>query len=143
MKIKFDENISTRLVDAIVALETDVSVEIGSVRRDYGGGISDPEWMFRFREEGGTAMISGDHNILQKPVNLAAYTASGLISIWPPAGWPELKRWGQAAIVVRWWPLIKQKIAASQAGDRWRLPMQWTTGIDAFKEIRDPRVDRS
>ncbi len=142
MKIKFDENLSTRLVDAIIALETDISVEIGSVRRDYGGGISDPDWMFRFREDGGTAMISGDHNILQKPVNLAAYTASGLISIWPPAGWPELKRWSQAAIVVRWWPLIKQKIAASQSGNRWRLPMQWTPGIDAFKEIRDPRVDR-
>jgi hypothetical protein len=92
VKIKFDENISTRLVDAIIALETDRSVEIGSVLRDYGGGTSDPDWMFRFREDGGTAMISGDHNILRKPVDLAAYTASGLISIWPAAGWPELKR---------------------------------------------------
>jgi hypothetical protein len=61
-------------------------------------------------------MISGDHNILQTPVNLAAYTASGLISIWPPAGYPQLKRFGQAAFLVRWWPVIKMKIAASKVG---------------------------
>jgi hypothetical protein len=89
----------------------------------------------------GLAMVSGDHNILQKPVNLVAYTESGLISIWPPHGWPELKRWGQAALLLRWWPLIKQKIMGSSPGDRWRIPMQWTPGIESFKPIHDPRVD--
>lgn len=141
MKVKFDENISTRLIEAIRALESDRTIEIGSVLQDYGTGKADPDWMFRFRDEGGVAMISGDHNILQTPVNLAAYAASGLISIWPPPGFPELKRFGQAAFLVRWWPVIKAKIVQSSPGDRWRLPMQWTPGIDAFKPIRDPRVD--
>ncbi|MFO1098479.1 MAG: hypothetical protein U1E81_09510 [Xanthobacteraceae bacterium] len=89
MKINFDENVSVRLVNAIRRLESDRCVALGS----YGQGTSDPAWMFRFRNEGGVAMISGDHNILQKPVNLAAYTESGLISIWPALGWPKLKRW--------------------------------------------------
>jgi hypothetical protein len=65
MKIKFDENISRRIVNAIRILETDKSIEIGSVLEDYGAGYSDPDWMFRFREEGGIAMVSGDHNIRQ------------------------------------------------------------------------------
>lgn len=137
MKFAFDENIAKRLVDATRRLETDTSIELGSVL----DGTPDPEWMFRFKDEGGIAMISGDHNILQKPVNLAAYTASGLVSIWPPSGWPELKRWGQAALLLRWWPIIKRRIAASAPGDRWRLPMQWTPVLDAFKPIRDPRID--
>ena len=141
MKIKFDENISPRLVDAIRRLEIDASIELGSVLEDYGQGTADPQWMFRFRDEGGLAMVSGDHNILQKTVNLVASTESGLVSVWPPPGWPELKRWGQAALLLRWWPVIKQKIAASSLGDRWRIPMQWTPGIEAFKPIRDPRVD--
>ncbi len=85
-------------------------------------------------------MISGDHNILRNPVNLAAYTASGLISIWPPAGFPDLKRFGQAAFLVRWWPLIKAKITASPARSRWRIPLSWTPGIEKFSELRDPRV---
>jgi len=142
VKLKFDENISTRLVEAVRALESDPAIEIGSVLQEYGAGTSDPDWMFRFRDEGGVAMISGDHNILQMPVNLAAYTASGLISIWPPPGFPELKRFGQAAFIVRWWPVIKEKILASSPGDRWRLPMQWTPVVDAIKPIRDPRIDR-
>lgn len=140
MKLKFDENISVRIVDAIRALETE-NIEIGSVLQDYGAGYADPDWMFRFRDEGGDAMISGDHNILRTPINLAAYQASGLISIWPPSGFPALKRFGQAAFLVRWWPAIKMKIAASNAGDRWRLPLTWTPSADAFKGIRDPRYD--
>jgi hypothetical protein len=142
VKIKFDENISTRIVAAIRALESDRKIEIGSVLEDYGQGKADPEWMFRFRDEGGTAMISGDHNILQNPVNLAAYTASALISIWPPSGFPELKRFGQAAFLVRWWPVIKAKISASPAGSRWRIPLMWTPDIEKFVELRDPRMDR-
>jgi PIN like domain len=141
VKIKFDENISIRLVDAIRRLEIDASIKLGSVLEDYGQGVADSQWMFQFKDEGGLAMISGDHNILQKPVNLVAYTESGLISIWPPHGWPELKRWGQAALLLRWWPVIKQKIVASSPGDRWRIPMQWTPSIEACKPIHDPRVD--
>jgi PIN like domain len=140
VKVKFDENVSTRIVQAIRVLESDRDIEIGSVLEDYGHGIADPEWMFRFRDEGGTAMISGDHNILRDPVNIAAYSASGLTSIWPPSGFPELKRFGQAAFLVRWWPLIKEKIASSPVGSRWRIPLGWTPGIEKFIELRDPRL---
>jgi PIN like domain len=141
VKIKFDENISVRLVQAIRCVEKDTAIEISSVLEDYGKGLKDPEWMFRFRDEDGRAMISGDHNILQKSINLVAYTESGLVSIWPPPGWPRLKRWGQAALLFRWWPSIKEKIAASSSGDRWRIPMQWTPDVGAFIVIRDPRID--
>ncbi len=142
MRIKFDENVSRRIVEAIRRLEDDTAVEITSVVEDYGQGSPDPEWMFRFAQEGGDAMISGDHNILQKPVNLVAYVESGLISVWPPSGWPNLKRFGQAAFVIRWWPVIKMKIGASGRGDRWRLPIQWTPDVEAMKPVKDPRVDR-
>lgn len=142
MKLKFDENISPRLVDAVRRLETDTGIEIGSVREDYGSGTPDPDWMYRFRADGGTAMISGDHRILQKPVNLLAYTDSELISIWPSSGWPELRRWGQSALLIRWWPVIKARIKSSKPGDRWGLPMGWTPSEEAFRPLRDPRIDR-
>jgi hypothetical protein len=50
-------------LDATIVLETDAPVEIGSAHRDDGGGIGDADGMFRFREDGGTAMISGDNRI--------------------------------------------------------------------------------
>ncbi|RVG20316.1 hypothetical protein [Sinorhizobium meliloti] len=140
MKIKFDENISRHIVDAIRCLETDKTVLVESVFEDYGAGTSDPDWMFKFREEGGVGMISGDHRILQDPVNLIPYTESGLVSIWPDTGWPVLKRFGQAALIARWWPCIKARIQESQAGQRWRLPMLWTPEVTKFKELKDPRL---
>lgn len=141
MKIKFDENISPKIVEAIRALEKSSDLELGSVLADYGGGQPDPDWMFRFRDEGGIAMVSGDHNILQKKVNLVAYTESGLVSIWPDTGWPKLKLWGQAALIVRWWTVIRARIDASEPGDRWRIPMSWTPNVDALKALKDPRID--
>jgi hypothetical protein len=141
VKIKFDENISVRLVQAIRCLEKDATIEISSVLEDYGNGLEDPEWMFRFRDEGGLAMVSGDHNILQKPINLVAYTESALVSIWPPPGWLRLKRWGQAALLFRWWPVIKQKIVASSAGDRLRIPWQWTPTADSGHMETYPELD--
>ncbi|MER8452767.1 hypothetical protein NKG60_22735 [Mesorhizobium sp. M1428] len=141
MKIKFDANVSPKIVRAVRALEADSSIEIGSVHEDYQAGIADPDWMFKFSKAGGDAMISGDHNILQKPENLIAYIESGLVSIWPSPGWPDLKRFGQAALVIRWWITTKQRILTSQKGDRWRLPMNWTPGVEKFTPIKDPRFD--
>ncbi|MBM2715332.1 hypothetical protein JQK88_29820 [Mesorhizobium caraganae] len=141
MKIKFDANVSPKIVRALRALENDSSIELGSVHEDYQAGIADPDWMFKFAAEGGVAMISGDHNILQKPENLIAYIESGLISIWPSHGWPELKRFGKAALTIRWWITTKQRILTSQKGDGWRLPMGWTPGVEKFTAIKDPRVD--
>lgn len=140
MKIRFDENISPRLVAAVRALEPDHLVEITHIRDQYQTGLPDPDWMFQFRDEGGTAMISGDHNILQTPVNLKAYTESGLISIWPPANWPQYKRFGQAALVIVWWPAIKARIERSVDGEQWRIPPQWTPGVDLFKPLQNPRA---
>lgn len=140
MKIKFDENISPHIVQAIRCLETDRAIKIESVLEDYGAGTSDPDWMFKFRDEGGVGMISGDHRILQDPVNLVAYTESGLISLWPDTGWQTLKRYGQAALLARWWPCIKERLSTSTKGQRWRIPMLWTPEVAKLKEMKDPRV---
>jgi hypothetical protein len=63
-------------------------------------------------------MVSSDHAILQNSINLKAYTVSRLISFWPQPGWPEMKRWGQSALLIRWRPVVKLKIASSAASDR-------------------------
>ena len=56
--------------------------EVSFVR--HGSGATDPDWIRAFAAEGGTAIVSGDHDILQHWPNLIAYTESGLISFFPP-----------------------------------------------------------
>jgi len=105
-------------------------------------GGPDPQWIGEFAAQGGTAIVSGDYNILQHWPNLIAYTESGLISFFPPKAYHHLNAFGKIAFLVRWWPAIVEKIKISARGDRWRLPMNWNE-VDHTKmqAIKDPRVD--
>lgn len=87
MKIRLDECISNRVALAVIQLTANRGgYEVSFVLR----GGPDPNWIKAFAEEGGTAIVSGDHNILQHWPNLIAYTESGLISFFPPKAYEHL-----------------------------------------------------
>ena len=141
LKIRLDECIANRIARAIVEITANrPGYEVSCV--PHGEGGFDPDWIRTFAAEDGTAIVSGDHDILQHWPNLIAYTESGLVSFFPPRAYAHLKAYGRAAFWLRWWPAIVEKIKVSNRGDRWRLPMQWTE-IDHTKmeALRDPRVD--
>jgi hypothetical protein len=140
LKIRLDENISHRIASAVIAVAGNRSgYEVSCVTPGSG---PDPDWIKKFAEEGGTAILSGDHNILQHWPNLIAYTESGLISFFPPSEYEHLKGFARAAFLIRWWPAIVEKTKQSKSGDRWRLPMNWRdTDPNKMISIKDPRVD--
>jgi len=141
LKIRLDECIANRIARAIAEVTTNrPGYEISYVQHGQGG--YDPDWIRKFAAEDGTAIVSGDHDIIQHWPNLIAYTESGLISFFPPKAYAHLKAYGRAAFILRWWPAIIEKIKLSNRGDRWRLPMQWME-IDHTKmtALKDPRFD--
>jgi hypothetical protein len=70
LKIKFDECISTRVALAVKQVVGNrAGYEVFFVRQ----GGPDPNWIRAFAEEGGTAIVSGDYDILQHWPNLIAY----------------------------------------------------------------------
>ncbi|MFZ0496691.1 MAG: hypothetical protein WBE80_13125 [Methylocella sp.] len=143
MKIKLDECISNRVALAIMQVTANrQGYEVSFVRHGHGG--TDPDWIRAFAAEGGTAIVSGDHDILQHWPNLIAYTESGLVSFFPPKAYQHLSGFGRAAFIIRWWPAIIEKIKISQTGDRWRIPINWMQ-IDHMKmePLKDPRIDRT
>lgn len=140
MKIRFDECISNRVALAITELTANrEGYEVSYVR--HGDGAADPNWIDAFAKQDGTAIVSGDHDILQHWPNLVAYTESGLISFFLPKAFERLNGFGRAAFLIRWWPAIVEKIKLCEKGDRWRLPIGWTQ-IDHTKleALRDPRI---
>ena len=141
MKIRLDECIANRVALAVMAITANrEGYEVSYIR--HGDASPDPDWIRGFAEQGGTAIVSGDHNILQHWPNLVAYTESGLVSFFPPSEYEHLKGYGRAAFIIRWWPAIIEKIKLSKLGDRWRLPMIWhATDHSKMKPIKDPRVD--
>lgn len=132
---------SYRVANAIKAF---VSNRQGGLVVDFVGDYhppktSDPTWIKDFAESGGNAIISGDSNIRQNPVDLIAYIESGLIGVWVPSNYDDLKGYGQAALILRWFPMIVEKIKCSTARDCWQLPMNWTPTMNGFKRLTDPR----
>jgi hypothetical protein len=138
-----DENLSPRIANALVALVGNrPGYEVGYVRQDHGRGTDDPSWLAAFAAQDGTAIVSGDHKILLHWPNLVAYKATDLISFFPPSEFDRINGFGKAAFLIRWWPVIVEKIKLSQQGDRWRLKYKWTNMHNGDMELlKDPRVD--
>jgi hypothetical protein len=82
LKIKLDECISNRVALAVMQVTANrEGYEVSFVR--HGHGVADPDWIRAFAAAGGTAIVSGDHDILQHWPNLIAYTESGLVFVFP------------------------------------------------------------
>jgi PIN like domain len=89
LKIRLDECIANRIARAIVEVTANrPGYEVSYVQHGKGG--FDPDWIRKFAAEDGTAIVSGDHDILQHWPNLIAYTETGLISFFPPKAYVHL-----------------------------------------------------
>lgn len=141
MKIRLDAQISYRVANALKAFVSNRSggLVIDWVGDDNPPGTTDPTWIRKYSESGGIAIISGDGKILQNRADLVAYIESGLIGFWVPHRFDDFKGYAQAAILLRWFPAIVEKVKASERGDCWQFPMSWTPDIKTFKQLRDPR----
>jgi hypothetical protein len=144
LKIRLDECLSYRVAMAVTSLTANrPGFEVSYVRQDNGPATKDPSWLLKFAAEDGTAVVSGDYNILQNWPDLIAYRESGLIGFFPPSGFRELKGHGRAALLIRWWPAIIEKMKVSPRGVTWRWPMTWTPDPTRFTELKDPRFGKS
>jgi PIN like domain len=142
LKIRLDENLSYRVANALKAFLADRSgLAVSWVRDFHPPKTDDPTWLRAFSEDGGNAILSGDPNILQHWPNLIAYIESGCIGFFPPSSFGELKGFGQASLLIRWWPAIIEKTKLSQRGDCWRLPRSWTPDVTKFQKLKDPRIE--
>lgn len=144
MKIRLDEHISPRVAGALTAfIENRRGYEVSHVRDAHPVGASDISWLRAFAAEGGSVIVSGDANILQRWPELVAYTETGLIGFFPQSRWNQSNGWTKAALLKVWWQSIVTKAQASRPGDTWRFPFQWTPSSEKFDLIRDPRVSGS
>jgi hypothetical protein len=140
LKVRLDENLSFRVAGAIRAiLSNRTGLIVDWVRDEHPPGTDDPSWINKFSQDDGTAILSGDANILQHWPNLIAYIESGLISFFPPPNFDKLRAYGQASLILRWWPSIVEKIKISKRGDCWRIPMSWSPSVENFQSLQDPR----
>lgn len=139
--IRFDENISRRIPNALRELRLPEGVDVESAFDADALGHADVEWLISFSDRGGKCIVSGDERMRDRPAERAALEASGIIAVFPPEGrfWTPLRLHGQAAFLIRWFPVIARLAQESQPGEHFRLPQRWSLDIDAVRVL--PRIE--
>ena len=132
MKIAFDEHIAPPVVVVFKAL-----AEQGFLRgygfvsaRDYHASIDpkndDRPWLQRFKEDGGHVVITGDRKMRGRPHERRALKDAGFTVMFLGRPWDEMERYGRAAILVRWWPVIEKHLPVAPPATFWEIPCTWT-----------------
>lgn len=138
--IRFDENISRRIPDALRQLRLPDEIEVESAFDAAALGQADVDWITAFAGRGGRCMVSGDERMRDRPAERAALQASGIIAIFPPEGrfWTPLRLYGQAAFLIRWFEVVSRIAIDADEGTHFRLPQSWTVDRDAVRTL--PRL---
>lgn len=139
--IRFDENISRRIPDALRQLRLPDGVEVESAFDANAEGLADVDWLTDFANRDGNCIVSGDERMRDRPAERAALQAAGIVAVFPPEGrfWTPLRLHGQAAFLIRWFPVIVELAQDSPPGEHFRLPMSWTLDRDSVRTL--PRLD--
>ena len=133
MKIRADEHVSPRIVEAVQSLILMPGWELTHVREFHSARTADETWMPRFVQEGGRVILSADRRILSRPHQIAAIAQGGLIGIFMSPQWAQSRRNEQAAQMLHWWPRIEKVILDSKPKDCWIVPYGYNRG--ALKRI--------
>ena len=124
MKLVFDEHMPPSLVDALALLSRGEGHELHHVRKLYGPGVADADWLLAAGADG-AAVITCDHRILTRPHEAAALRAAGVIAFVLPKAFNQMGFWDQAAFVARWWPALIRAAEAARPGDLFPIPHKW------------------
>lgn len=146
-RIRFDENLSPRIVAAIREMGLPSGVEIGHPNEQGLNGAADVDWLRAFKAGGGRCIVTGDPKMRGRINERMALQASGLIAIFPPrkGKWYEsLGRYGQAAYWFRWLPEIMRLASEAEEGEHFQLPPTFDLDpgkVQRLRPLRGPDLE--
>lgn len=131
MKIAFDEHIPKDVAKALTVLAGDNGIlraTIYSARRyAVPRAQSDVPWLEKFARSGGQVVISGDARMRGKLHEQRALSTAGFIVFFLARQWNQMKSHDKCAMLIRWWPIILEKMSGAKPGQFFEIPHSWTS----------------
>jgi len=113
VKVLLDNNLPPSFAIALNALsEREGYGSVHHLRDFFDPRITDANWITELGNDSGWTAVSGDTRIRNRPHELAAFSAAGLVLVTLAPSWSKLRFWDKAALLIRCWPDIYQ-VAAS------------------------------
>lgn len=122
MKIRADEHISLKIVQALRVISPSLESALSHVSEKGQAGKSDVSWAKDFSESGGTAVLTSDKGFT-KGQQRKAIEATGLQVVLLPEKWAWSTAYYQAAFILFWWSKIEKAISEGTNSDIWI--MRW------------------
>lgn len=142
MKIAFDEHIPLAIVSVFKTLGSEGFLrghEFVSARDYHASGDvpnDDRPWLQRFKDDGGKIVITGDRKMRGKLHERRALKTAGFTVFFFGRAWDEMDKYGRAAVLLRWWPIIEKNLIDLAQPKFWELPCTWRLG--AMEEVTGP-----
>lgn len=122
MRFFFDNNISPRIARAIGCLADFDRDQVVHLKEQFPSNTVDTVWIPALAEEKSWIIVSGDSKIRTKPMEREAFARAGLTTFFFAKGWMNTSFWGQAALLVRWWPKIREQAGLAVSGSFFEIP---------------------
>ncbi len=122
MKFFFDNNISDRIAPAIACLADGDRDQVVHLKEKFPPDTADTIWIPALANEKGWIILSGDCRIRTRPGEREAFGKAGLTTFFFAKGWMNTRFWDQAALLVRWWPKIREQAGLAVAGSFFEVP---------------------
>lgn len=140
MKVAFDEHVPKDVARALEALSGEnrlLRVTLHSAR-SYAvpRAPSDVPWLEEFAKAGGKVVVSGDAKMRGKLHEQRALSTAGFVVFFLARPWNQMKCHEKCAMLIRWWPLILEKIEAAQPGQFFEIPHSWNS--TTMREVTPP-----
>lgn len=135
VKVAVDEDVPSRVVDALNALYGDTGYEFLYVPKIVHSGAQDEFWADAVKKQGVQIVLSADKRIASTPHKILAFKKNGLICFFMSPRWSSQSFKFKAAQLTLWWPEIAKKIKDSKPKDCWQVPMRWSGTKTDFKEL--------
>lgn len=132
MRFFFDNNVSGRIAHALHSLADFDRDEVVHLRDRFPPETIDIDWIPALAEEKSWVILSGDSRIRSRPAERQAFMKAGLTTFFFAKGWMNTPFWDQAALLVRWWPRIREQANLVAAGSFFEVPHR---GSGRFRPI--------
>lgn len=103
MKYFFDNCISYRFVDALRALDKDVT----HLKREFAENVQDPEFLRELKNRH-DVYVTYDHKQRTRLAEAAAIKESGVTALWFGPFWGKMEFWPQAKWIITHWEQIER-----------------------------------
>jgi hypothetical protein len=120
-----DENLAPALARSLQELFRDEH-EIVHLRRKFGPGVKDVDWITQLSQDGTWIVISGDRRITRTKAEFNAFQSSRLIGFFLSKGLYKSPLVKQAERILALWPAMMKLASSVRGGAMFQLPMKST-----------------